>query len=49
MVIEENNGKKTGFALVFFKEYNYLADSIKIGKNSDNSKTGEGAVLFKNE
>ena len=35
--------------ITFFKDYDLFLDSIKIGKNSDNTKTGEGAVLFKNE
>lgn len=33
----------------FFKGYGYLEDEIKIGKNSDGTKTGEGAVLFESE
>ena len=32
----------------FFNGYE-IHDEVKIGKNSDGSKTGEGAVLFKNE
>jgi heterogeneous nuclear ribonucleoprotein F/H len=35
--------------MTFFKEYDFFKDSIKIGRNSDGTKTGEGAVLFKNE
>ena len=35
--------------MFFFSDYKYYADSIKIGKNGDNTKTGEGAILFKNE
>jgi hypothetical protein len=32
----------------FFKGYD-VQDEVKIGKTSDNSKTGEGAVLFSTE
>ena len=35
--------------MFFFADYSFIPDSIKIGKNSDNSKTGEGAILFKDE
>jgi len=35
--------------LFFFSEYPHYPDSVKIGKNSDNTKTGEGAILFKSE
>lgn len=33
----------------FFKDYDFYPESIKIGKNIDGTKTGEGAVLFKDE
>ena len=33
----------------FFKDFDIYQDSIKIGRNVDNSKTGEGSVLFKDE
>jgi heterogeneous nuclear ribonucleoprotein F/H len=35
--------------MFFFNDYKYYADSIKIGKNQDGTKTGEGAVLFESE
>jgi RNA recognition motif-containing protein len=33
----------------FFKDYEIFLESIKIGRNQDNTRTGEGAVLFKDE
>ncbi len=33
----------------FFKDYDIYPESVKIGRNQDNTKTGEGAVLFKDE
>jgi RNA recognition motif-containing protein len=33
----------------FFKDYDIHPDSIKIGRNQDNTKTGEGSLLFKDE
>ena len=33
---------------IFFKSFDFY-EEIKIGKNSDNTKTGEGAILFKSE
>lgn len=35
--------------ITFFKDYDIYLESIKIGKNQDNTRTGEGAVLFKSE
>lgn len=35
--------------LTFFKDYDIYHDSVKIGKNQDNTRTGEGTVLFKDE
>ncbi len=35
--------------LTFFREYEVWPESVKIGRNQDNSRTGEGAVLFKSE
>jgi RNA recognition motif-containing protein len=35
--------------ITFFKDYDAYHDSVKIGKNSDNTKTGEAAILFKDE
>ncbi len=35
--------------ITFFKDYDVYYDSIKIGRNQDNTKTGEGAILFKSE
>ena len=32
--------------MFFFNDYSYIQNSIKIGKNVDNTKTGEGALLF---
>lgn len=33
----------------FFQGFEYFQDSIKIGRNQDNTKTGEAAVLFRDE
>jgi heterogeneous nuclear ribonucleoprotein F/H len=35
--------------MFFFSDFKFYLESIKIGKNADNTKTGEGALLFKNE
>lgn len=35
--------------ITFFKDYDAHHDSIKIGRNSDNTRTGEAALLFKDE
>ena len=35
--------------ITFFKDYDIYSDSVKIGRNSDNTKTGEAAVAFKDE
>lgn len=35
--------------ITFFKDFDAHHDSIKIGKNSDGTKTGEATILFKNE
>ena len=35
--------------ITFFQEYDIYSDSVKIGRNADNTKTGEGAILFKDE
>jgi RNA recognition motif-containing protein len=35
--------------ITFFKDFDAYHESIKIGRNSDNSKTGEATILFKNE
>ena len=32
--------------MFFFADYKFFPDSIKIGRNSDNTRTGEGAILF---
>lgn len=40
---------KTEDLIYFFKGYDMFEDSVKIGRNSDNTKTGEAAVLFKTE
>jgi hypothetical protein len=40
---------KTEDIITFFKDYDFFIESIKIGRNQDNTKTGEGAVLFKDE
>jgi hypothetical protein len=33
----------------FFKDYDVYQESVKIGKTQDNTRTGEGAILFKSE
>lgn len=33
--------------MFFFSDYQFYPESIKIGRNVDNTKTGEGALLFK--
>lgn len=33
----------------FFKDFDIYLESVKIGRNQDNTRTGEGAVLFKSE
>lgn len=33
----------------FFKDYEMVDESIKIGRNAEGLKTGEAAVLFDNE
>ena len=35
--------------ITFFKDYDVYQDSVKIGRNQDNTKTGECAVVFKDE
>ena len=35
--------------ITFFKDFDGHRDSIKIGKNSDGTKTGEATILFKSE
>ena len=40
---------KTEDIITFFKDYDFQHESIKIGRNQDNTKTGEGAILFKDE
>lgn len=35
--------------ITFFNDFDAHIDSIKIGKNSDGTKTGEATILFKNE
>lgn len=40
---------KTEDIVTFFNDYQFKHDSIKIGRNGDNTKTGEGAILFKDE
>lgn len=35
--------------LFFFSDYKFYPESIKIGRDEDNNKTGEGAILFKDE
>lgn len=40
---------KTEDLIYFFKGYDMFEDSVKIGRNSDNTKTGEAAILFKTE
>ena len=35
--------------MFFFADYKFIPDSIKIGKNQENVKTGEGAILFQDE
>ncbi len=35
--------------LYFFQGYNFYPEMVKIGENSDGTKTGEGAVLFNSE
>lgn len=35
--------------MFFFSDYQLFPESIKIGKDADNTKTGEAAVLFKDE
>ena len=42
------SAKKEDIA-TFFRDFELVADGIKLGRNSDNSLTGEGAVLFKDE
>ena len=33
----------------FFNSFDIYPESIKIGRNQDNTLTGEGAILFKTE
>ena len=35
--------------ITFFKDYDVYQDSVKIGRNQDFTKTGEGSILFKDE
>ena len=35
--------------ITFFKDYDFYQDSVKIGRNLDFTKTGEGSLLFKDE
>ena len=35
--------------MFFFDGYKFYSDMIKIGTNSDGTKTGEGAILFDSE
>jgi RNA recognition motif-containing protein len=35
--------------ITFFKDYDIYQDSVKIGRNQDFTKTGEGTILFKDE
>jgi hypothetical protein len=35
--------------ITFFKDYEIHQESVKIGRNQDNTRTGEGSILFKDE
>ena len=35
--------------MFFFSDYRFFPESIKMGRDADNTKTGEAAVLLKDE